>query len=120
MENKVVKVKYIGEKSDWLVFMQGKVYDKIGESHGLWRVIDETGEDYLYDPDVFEVLTDEQYEELMKTPDFQPHKCPICGKTEFPWKNSGKMCVVCKWFDFDDPAWNKGMTVEEYKREYTK
>jgi len=52
-----MKVKYTG-KSDPLSFINGKVYEKIGESHGLWRVIDETGEDYLYDPAAFEVVED--------------------------------------------------------------
>lgn len=55
-----MKVKYIGEKSDPLSLIKGKVYEKIGESHGLWRVIDETGEDYLYDPDVFEIVEDHE------------------------------------------------------------
>ena len=115
-----MKVKYVGGNNDWLCFMNNKVYEKIGESHGYWRVIDETGEDYLYWPDVFEPLTDEQYEELMKLPEYQPHKCPVCGETEFPSVNSGKMCKVCKWFDFDDPKWNRDMTLEEYKEKYAK
>lgn len=53
--SELMKVKYIG-KSDPLSFINGKVYDKIGESHGLWRIVDETGEDYLFDPRVFEIV----------------------------------------------------------------
>ena len=58
MKKKEVQVKFVGE-SDPLCFIHGKIYTKIGESHGYWKVIDETGEDYLYDPDVFEVVNDE-------------------------------------------------------------
>lgn len=55
MENKEVMVKYIG-RGDPLYCLKGKVYKKIGESHGLWRIIDESGEDYLYAPELFEVV----------------------------------------------------------------
>ena len=76
-----MKVKYIGEKSDWLKFIKNKVYAMVGESHGYWRVVDETGDDYLYSPDNFDVLSDEEYEELMKQPEYRPHKCPICSES---------------------------------------
>lgn len=59
MENKEVMVKYIG-RGDPLYCLKGKVYKKIGESHGLWRIIDESGEDYLYDPDLFEVVEEDK------------------------------------------------------------
>lgn len=111
-----MKVKYIGEKSDWLKLVKNKVYDRVGESHGYWSVVDETGDDYLYSPDNFEVLTDEEYEALMKKPEYRPHKCPICGETEFTMKDSGELCKICGWFDF--PDWNGGKTVEEYKEQY--
>ena len=113
-----MKVKYIGKSSDWLRFIHNKVYEKTGEEHGYWRVVDETGEDYLYLPKNFEVLTDDQYKELMKKPEYQKHKCPVCGKTEFSMDNSGEMCKVCEWFDFDDPSWNDGMSLEEYRKKY--
>lgn len=61
MENKEVRVRFIGE-SDPLCFIHGKIYTKIGESHGYWKVIDETGEDYLYVPEVFEIVDDEKDE----------------------------------------------------------
>ena len=53
-----MKVRYIGE-SDPLEFIKGKEYEKIGEEHGFWRVIDETGEDYLYLPGNLEIVEDE-------------------------------------------------------------
>lgn len=35
----------------------GKVYEVITIEHGWYRLIDESGEDYLYPPELFEVLT---------------------------------------------------------------
>ena len=58
MEKERVKVRFIG-KSDPFCFVNGKVYEKVGESHGYWRVIDETGEDYLYSPKVFEIVDED-------------------------------------------------------------
>ena len=52
-------VKYIG-RGDPLYCLKGKVYKKIGESHGLWRIIDESGEDYLYAPELFEVVKEDK------------------------------------------------------------
>ncbi len=50
-----MRVRYIG-RNDPFYCLYGKVYEMIGESHGLWRIIDESGEDYLYSPEVFEVV----------------------------------------------------------------
>lgn len=52
-------VKYIG-KGDPFYCLNGKTYRKIGEEHGLWRIIDESGEDYLYSPELFEVVREEE------------------------------------------------------------
>ena len=52
-----VKVRFIG-RSDPLCCINGKTYKKIGESHGYWKIVDESGEDYLYSPEVFEVVED--------------------------------------------------------------
>ena len=50
-----MEVKYVGE-SDPLCFINGKVYEVIGEEEGMYRIIDETGEDYLYCKDEFEII----------------------------------------------------------------
>ena len=47
-----MKVKYIGE-SDPFALLQGKIYDVLSVEEGpggedWYRVVDETGEDYLY------------------------------------------------------------------------
>ena len=45
-------VKYIGI-SDSLMLLNGKKYKVINVERGWFRIIDETGEDYLYPPDLF-------------------------------------------------------------------
>ena len=51
-----MKIKYIGNKGSALSVMKGKVYDCLGKEKGWYRVIDETGEDYLYPPKDFIVV----------------------------------------------------------------
>lgn len=53
------KVIYHGE-SDPLYFLDGKEYEALGYSHGMIKVIDETGDDYLYDPDDFEIVKEDK------------------------------------------------------------
>ena len=55
-----MRVKYIGE-SDPLMLLHGKVYDVMDTEKGpgeeeWYRVIDETGEDYLYHYANFEIV----------------------------------------------------------------
>lgn len=50
-----MKVKYLGE-SDPLELINGKVYDVISVEKDWYRLVDETGEDYLYPPQAFEVV----------------------------------------------------------------
>lgn len=47
-----MKKKYIG-KGDSLTLIKGKIYDVISVERGWYRIIDETGEDYLYPPKFF-------------------------------------------------------------------
>ncbi|MDD6762895.1 MAG: hypothetical protein PUD92_04580 [Clostridiales bacterium] len=51
-----MKVKYIG-KSDPMALINGKVYEVASVETEWYRIIDETGEDYLYPPDNFEIVT---------------------------------------------------------------
>jgi hypothetical protein len=48
-------VKYLGE-SNSLTFINGKLYTVIGKENELYRIIDETGEDYLYSLNNFVML----------------------------------------------------------------
>lgn len=50
-----MKVKYLGE-SDPLGLINGKVYEVLSIEYGYYRIVDETGEDFLYDSDSFEVV----------------------------------------------------------------
>ena len=50
-----MKVKFIKEGSP-LSCINGKVYEVLSIEHGSYRVIDESGEDYLYDARAFEIV----------------------------------------------------------------
>lgn len=50
-----MKVKWKG-KTDFLVLTHDKIYDVISVEKGWYRIIDDSGEDYLYPPDLFEVV----------------------------------------------------------------
>lgn len=51
-----MKVKYIGTISDPLELISGNIYECLGKEDNAYRVIDETGEDYLYPASEFEVI----------------------------------------------------------------
>ena len=48
-----MKVRYLG-KTEFLVLTNNKVYDVISVEKGWYRVVDDSGEDYLYPPKYFE------------------------------------------------------------------
>lgn len=50
-----MKVRYLGE-NDPLGLLHDKVYEVISIERGLYRIADETGEDYLYFPEAFEIV----------------------------------------------------------------
>ena len=50
-----MKVKYTG-KSSFLVLTKGRIYDAISVEKGWYRIKDDSGEDYLYPPESFEVI----------------------------------------------------------------
>ena len=44
-------------KSSPIYFIDGQVYEVVGTQCGFWRIIDESGDDYLYGPgECFEVI----------------------------------------------------------------
>ena len=53
------RYKYLGE-SDELEFINNKIYDCVGYENGMARLVDETGEDYLYSLDNFEKINENQ------------------------------------------------------------
>lgn len=50
-----MKVKYLGE-TEFLMLTHGKIYEVLSIEKDWYRVIDDTGEDYLYPPEDFEVV----------------------------------------------------------------
>ena len=50
-----MKVRYLGE-DDPLGVLHNKTYDVVSIERGLYRIVDETNEDYLYFPELFEVV----------------------------------------------------------------
>lgn len=50
-----MKVKYVGSKVS-ISLTEGKIYQVISIESGWYRIIDDTGEDYLYSPDDFEAI----------------------------------------------------------------
>mgnify|MGYP000294423574 CR=1 FL=1 len=51
-----MKVKYIGNISNPLELINGRIYECLGQEQCRYRVIDETGEDYLYPVEEFEIV----------------------------------------------------------------
>lgn len=56
-----MRVKYIG-KNNPLSLLYDKLYDVMGVEQGWYRILDESGEDYLYPPELFVVLSDNSEE----------------------------------------------------------
>ena len=50
-----MKVKYIGE-SEPLILSNGKIYDVISVEDEWYRINDDTGEDFIYPPEDFEIV----------------------------------------------------------------
>lgn len=52
-----LKVKWKG-KTDYFGLTNGKIYDVLSVEKGWYRIVDETGEDYLYPPEKFEQVNE--------------------------------------------------------------
>ncbi len=50
-----MKAKWKG-KTDFLVLTHDKVYEVMSVEKGWYRVIDDSGDDYLYPPEQFEIV----------------------------------------------------------------
>ena len=53
--NEMIKVKYIGEDNP-VSLRTGKIYAARILKKGWYGIVDESGEEYAYPPDVFEVV----------------------------------------------------------------
>jgi len=54
-----MKVKFLGETS-FLVLTNNKEYDVMSIEKDWYRIIDDSGDDYLYSPKLFEVVEDDK------------------------------------------------------------
>lgn len=53
--NSIIKVKFIGE-DDPLSLRNGKIYDARVLKKNWYGIVDETGEEYAYPPEQFEII----------------------------------------------------------------
>lgn len=51
----IKKVRYTGETIS-LMLTNGKIYDVVSVERSWYRIVDDTGEDYLYPADNFEIV----------------------------------------------------------------
>ena len=65
-----MKVKYTGQTNPFTL-THGKEYTVESTECGWYRIVDESGEDYLYPTDLFEVT-----EELPRPPETEPESMP--------------------------------------------
>ena len=54
-----MRVKWTGKTND-LVLTNGRIYDVISIEKGWYRIVDDSGDDYLYPPEQFEVVEDDE------------------------------------------------------------
>ena len=50
-----VKVKFIG-KTESSTLTNGEIYDVLSVESGWYRIVDKTKEDYLHQPELFEIV----------------------------------------------------------------
>ena len=67
-----MKKKYVGITSE-LSLINGKVYEILGVSRGWYRIIDESGEDYLYPPQFFVDENEDGYVESIPSDYIRDH-----------------------------------------------
>lgn len=52
-----MRAKYLG-KTEVLALTNGKVYEVLSVERDWYRIVDDSGEDYLYPPELFELVND--------------------------------------------------------------
>ncbi len=53
-----MKVRWPGQ-TEFLYFTHDKIYSVLSIEKGWYRIVDDSGEDYLYPPDWFEIVENE-------------------------------------------------------------
>lgn len=77
-----MKIKYNGETGVSLT--NGKIYDVISIEMGDFRIVDDTGEDYLFSSEDFEITDDSDYNELKRRDESRE------------WENSESSDALCR------------------------
>lgn len=54
-----MRVKFLG-KTEFLVLTNGNIYNVISVEKGWYRIVDDSGDDYLYPPQYFQIVADDQ------------------------------------------------------------
>ena len=52
-----MRAKCLG-KTEFLVLTNGQVYEVLSVERDWYRIVDDSGEDYLYPPELFELVND--------------------------------------------------------------
>ncbi len=50
-----MKVKWKG-KTEFLILTHDQIYDVLSVENGWYRIVDDSGEDYLYPPEKFDIV----------------------------------------------------------------
>ena len=60
-----MKIKFLGQTS-FLVLTNNKEYDVISKEKGWYRIIDDSGDDYLYPPHLFTIVEEDEIDSLKR------------------------------------------------------
>ena len=52
-----MKVRWLGQTESF-VLTHGKIYEVLTVEKGWYRIVDDSGEDYLYPPEMFEIVAE--------------------------------------------------------------
>ncbi len=105
------------EKRNTSFVIPYKIYDATVLEDGKYLFQDETGKAHAYPAEDFQVLSETDIRELKKTDQYKSHKCPACGCSEFPMKESYEVCRVCGWVDSSEEYMHL-LTAEEHGELY--
>ena len=68
-----MRAKYLG-KTEFLVLTNGKVYEVLSVERDWYRIVDDSGEDYLYPPELFELVHEREAKTVEETGQWE---CPF-------------------------------------------
>lgn len=84
-----MKVKYCGD-SNQVYLINGKEYEVLSIECNYYRIVDETGENHLYENGRFEIVDIKSGESYI---------CPVCEEFIFERAGEFDICEICGWED---------------------